>query len=228
MAINRNFQGGSGGISQEQYNLNNRRPMGGELTQQQYNINNRRPIRGELTQQQHNINNRRPVINFPGGGGTGSYRPPMQRQIGDTTVASNQAPGGGPNSPTSFNFATGGAGGGNALTGGRPLSSMPQNNRPAQPYRPQQPIQSQPYKLPQNFPGSTTPYIPQGPINFPGSTMPQNFPGSIPGGNMNILPYYPQQPGEQFGRGNEGTWGGQGSPYFNPGDYGVMPGNMGW
>ncbi|MFA6060739.1 MAG: hypothetical protein WC756_21260 [Taibaiella sp.] len=145
----------------------------------------------------------------------------MQRQIGDTTVASNQAPGGGPNSPTSFNFATGGVGGGNALTGGRPLSSMTQN-------RPQQPIQSQPYKLPQNFPGSTIPYRPQGPINFPGSTIPQNFPGSIPGGNMNILPYYPQQLGEQFGRGNEGTWGGQGSPYFSPGDYGVMPGNMGW
>ena len=147
-------------------------------------------------------------------GSSAQQQPGVNRNING--MDSNR---GSANAPTSFNFATGGVGGGNALTGNKPM-----------PYRQQQPVQNQSFRLPQAQPVQNQSYrLPTQPQQQQGGGMMY----ANQGGNLDQAQLYrmmlDRQRQQQGGGGMDSrTWGGQGSPYFNPGDYGVMPGNMGW
>jgi hypothetical protein len=145
-----------------------------------------------------------------GGASAGSaYRPAQNMDS-----ATSYAPGGGGSSAPVYRQPAApmiGAGSGNALTGGRPVQN--QSFRLPQ----QQPIQNQSFKLPQQQPQQFAPgmmYANQG-----------NMGG---GGGLDQAQLYRMMLDRQRQQQGGGTWGGQGSPYFQPGDYGVMPGNMGW
>ena len=171
-----------------------------------------------------------------------SYRLPgssAQPQPGiNRPMRSNTRPMQNMDSATSVNYAAGGGGGGgNALTGGRPISrsAQPVQNQSFRlPQAQSQPVQNQSFRLPQSQPVQNQSYrLPTQPQQ---SQQPQQGGGMMyanQGGGLDQAQLYrimlDRQRQQQGGGGmDSGTWGGQGSPYFNPGDYGVMPGNMGW